>query len=66
MRLSDVMGGAGLAIFPEIALVLFLVVFALVSLRTVRQPRATREDLARLPLADDAVGGVHSGKGDCP
>ncbi len=57
MKLSDIMGHMDLATFPEIALVIFLVVFAAIGLRVLRpspERRAALDEAARLPL-DDAT-----------
>jgi cbb3-type cytochrome oxidase subunit 3 len=54
MRLSDVMSSLGLAIFPIIALGLFLSVFVGVVLRvTGRARRAELDGAALLPLAEE-------------
>ncbi len=54
MSLADVMGHAGLAIYAEVALVLFLVVFVAVVARTFSpRRRAEMERAAQLPLEDD-------------
>lgn len=56
MRLSDIMAHADLAIFPEIAMVIFLAVFVLAMARLARRPRAEIERLSRMPLDDDPPG----------
>jgi cbb3-type cytochrome oxidase subunit 3 len=53
MRLSDIMARSGLAIYAEIALVLFFVVFVVVVVRIFTSRRADEERHARLPLDDD-------------
>ena len=56
MKLSDVVGHAGLALYTEIALVLFLLVFVAVVWRTWRPSRrAELEAQARMPLEPDAL-----------
>lgn len=55
MKLSDVMSAAGLAIYAEVALVLFLAVFAGVALKLWFQK--TDPELARLPLDQDPTEG---------
>ena len=50
MRLSDIMGHAGLARYAEIALILFMLAFVVVVIRTLRSPRHEIERQARLPL----------------
>ena len=54
MNLTDLMSGMGLALYPQIALVIFLAVFAAIVVRTWRQPRGEVNYLAHLPIADDA------------
>ena len=53
MRISDIVSGMDLATYPQIALVIFLGVFAAVSWRALRK-RHTAEyaEAARLPLED--------------
>ncbi len=54
MKLSDVMGHAGLSGYAEIAMILFLVAFVAVMLRvTVFSNRREMERASRLPLEDD-------------
>lgn len=65
MKLSDVMGHAGLSGYAEVALVIFAVVFTAVAVRTLR--RAARSELlraARLPLHDGAVAGSTTDGGE--
>jgi len=53
MRLSDIMGGLDLTIFPQAALVIFLGVFAAVIGRVMRRSRhAELQHAAFLPLDD--------------
>ena len=53
MRLSDLMSNMDLAIYPQIALVIFLVVFAGVLVRVFSKSKAKDyEEAARLPLED--------------
>jgi len=55
VKLSDVMSNAGLAVYAEAGLVLFLLVFVAVSVRLFR--RGVHEEfsaLSRLPLSDDS------------
>jgi hypothetical protein len=56
MRLTDIMSGSGLAGFAEIALILFMIAFALIA-TTLFLPSRKRdlERQGRLPLDDDAV-----------
>ena len=60
MKLTDIMSYADLSTFPQVGLVIFLVVFATVAWRVLRPAAATREALeraARLPLDDTRPGG---------
>lgn len=52
--LADVIAGARLYFFADVALVIFLAVFAAIFLRVVFTNRATVERQANLPLQDDA------------
>lgn len=53
MRLSEIMSGAGLSIFPQVGLVIFLAVFVAVVWRVLRH-RSTPESarFESLPLDD--------------
>jgi cbb3-type cytochrome oxidase subunit 3 len=54
MKLSDVMSHAGLSIYAEVALVIFLVAFVAVVVRTFLPSRRREMDEAsRLPLNDE-------------
>lgn len=54
MRMSDIVGSLDLSIYTQVALVLFVGVFAAVLARTYsRRQRAEMGRAARLPLADD-------------
>jgi cbb3-type cytochrome oxidase subunit 3 len=56
MKLSDIMGNAGLSGFAEVALVIFVVVFAAVVVRTFLPSRHREMERARhLPLDDGAA-----------
>ena len=53
MKLSDIMGHAGLSVYAEIALVLFLLTFVAVLIRLFApSQRAALEQAGRLPLDD--------------
>jgi cbb3-type cytochrome oxidase subunit 3 len=52
VKLSDIMGALRLEIYPEIALAIFLVVFAGVVLRLFTS-RERFDEIERLPLADE-------------
>jgi len=57
VKLSDVMSDAGLAIYAEIALVLFLLAFIGIVVAIFRPSQKRRMDAAsRLPLDDDSTG----------
>jgi cbb3-type cytochrome oxidase subunit 3 len=54
MRLSDIVGHAGLAFYTEVALVLFVLVFVGVVVRTWRPSRRAELEAQRLlPLESD-------------
>lgn len=54
MRLSDIMGGLDLSFFPQIALVIFLLVFGAVAVRLIaNRTRSEYDAMAQLPLASD-------------
>ena len=56
MRLTDIMSGANLAVYPEIGLLIFLAVFAAIAVRVYRRSRG--EEYARwaaMPLDDGAA-----------
>ena len=54
MRLSDIMANAGLAGYAEIALILFMVVFAAIVWRIFRPGRQQEMNAAaRMPLDDE-------------
>jgi cbb3-type cytochrome oxidase subunit 3 len=53
MSLSDIMGHAGLSIYAQISLILFLVVFIAIIARTFAPSRRRElEEASRLPLDD--------------
>jgi len=55
MRLSDIMGHAGLSRFAEIALVIFMIAFIAIVIRTWAPSRRAEQERARhLPFDDDA------------
>lgn len=53
MKLSDIMSAAGLSIYAEVALMLFLGVFLAVALDVFRSSRR-HEETSLLPLEDDS------------
>lgn len=56
MKLSDIMGGLELTVFPQVALVLFLAIFTAVLLKVFgRGRRMEYERAAALPLEDGAI-----------
>lgn len=55
MRLSDIMGRLELSAYPQVALVIFLAVFAILGARVFARARKGEfERAASLPLHDDA------------
>jgi cbb3-type cytochrome oxidase subunit 3 len=56
MKLSDIMAAAGLSFYAQVALVLFLIVFIAIAIRTFLPSRRQELDEAsRLPLDDGPV-----------
>lgn len=56
MRLSDIMGGLDLTVFPQAAMVMFVGIFAVVLVRVLGRSRRTEmERAAGLPLDDGAI-----------
>jgi cbb3-type cytochrome oxidase subunit 3 len=53
MKLSDIVSGAGLAMYAEIALLMFFVVFLAILMRTLFANRESLERAARMPLEDE-------------
>lgn len=54
MSLSDIMSYESLTLLPQLALVIFLIVFGAITFRTFRRGRSAELDAAaHLPLADD-------------
>jgi hypothetical protein len=53
MRLSDIMSNMNLASYPQIALIIFLVVFACIAIYVWRVPRQLMQERSRLPLDED-------------
>lgn len=54
MSLSDIMSYESLTLLPQVALVIFLVVFGAIAYRTFRRGGSAELDAAaRLPLTDD-------------
>jgi len=57
MHLADIMSHAGLAGFAEVALVLFLIAFAVILFDTFRpSSRKALDAASRLPFDDDSTG----------
>jgi cbb3-type cytochrome oxidase subunit 3 len=62
MRLSDVMGHAGLAGYAEVALILFAAAFVAIVIRTFRPGRQAEMDaMSRMPLEDEPGASVREG-----
>ncbi|MEO0631341.1 MAG: hypothetical protein AAFY46_11570 [Planctomycetota bacterium] len=55
MRLSELMSNMDLAVWPKMALVIFLVVFAAVVIRAMTSKRTYTDRMSAMPLADDAT-----------
>jgi cbb3-type cytochrome oxidase subunit 3 len=54
MKLSDIMAHAGLSMYAQVALVLFVAAFLLITIRTFAPSRASElAHMATLPLDDD-------------
>jgi cbb3-type cytochrome oxidase subunit 3 len=53
--IADVVGASGLAGYAEVALLLFFLVFVVVSVRALATNRASIDRAARLPLDDDCA-----------
>ena len=54
MRLTDIMSGLNLSIYPEIALVIFIAIFTGVLIRVFSRSRQSEfERASQLPLLDD-------------
>lgn len=54
MSLSELMSSYGLAFFPQVGLIVFIVVFVLVVARAALAPRSEMDRAARLALEDGA------------
>lgn len=55
MRLSDIMSAANLAIYAEVGLVLFLLVFVVVAFRVFASKAGAFDEQAMIPLSDEPV-----------
>ncbi len=56
MRLSDIMGNMDLSIYPQIGLVMFLLIFTVVVARILnRSNNPIYEQASLLPLSDEVV-----------
>ena len=55
MSLSDIIGNMNLATFPQAAMLLFLLVFAAVTVRVLRRPRSDMRACAEIPLEDNGT-----------
>lgn len=61
MKLSDIMSHAGLSVYAEIALVLFLGVFIVITIRTFAPSnRRALQEASMLPLDDGTLVTVHT------
>lgn len=62
MRLTDIMSNAGLSRFAEIAMVIFMIAFVAIVIRTWAPSRRAEQERARhLPFDDDARDATHAG-----
>ena len=62
MKLSDIVGNAGLSGYAEVALILFFVAFLAILVRTIRMSdRAELDRVSRLPLEEDPPAGTQEG-----
>lgn len=62
MRLSDVISNAAdLSLYPKVGLVLFVLVFVTILVRTLRRPSAQTDRWGLLPLNDDDTGAGAAG-----
>ena len=56
MTLTDLMSGAGLSIYAQLALLIFLAVFVAIVIRTFAPSRnQVMDELSRLPLEDERI-----------
>ncbi len=63
MKLSELMSQAGLSLYAEVALVLFLAAFAAILYTTFRPGAARRmHEMSRLPLDDEGAGPPREGE----
>ncbi len=53
MKLSDIVSGAGLSVYAEIALLIFIVVFFAIVLRVMLAKRSSMDRAAQLPFDDE-------------
>lgn len=64
MKLVDVMSASGLSIYAIVALVLFMISFVAILIRTFAPSQASQHAHdARLPLSDDDKEPVQTGRG---
>jgi cbb3-type cytochrome oxidase subunit 3 len=52
MKLSDVVSGSGLAMFAEVALIIFFVAFIAIGIALLLTRRADHDRAARIPFDD--------------
>lgn len=64
MKLVDVMSASGLSIYAIVALLLFVISFVAIVIRTFAPSQASQHDYdARLPLSDDDQEPAQPGRG---
>lgn len=55
MKLSDVMSAANLAIYAEVGLLIFFLVFVAVAVRVLMRRPSAYDEVSRIPLSDEPV-----------
>jgi cbb3-type cytochrome oxidase subunit 3 len=62
MRLSDIVSHSGLAVYAEVALIIFFLAFLVIVARLwLRRDRKELERMSHMPLDDDADGSTGPG-----
>lgn len=55
MRMSDILSAVDLTVYPIVALVIFLTIFAVACVRIVRASKAEMRHASTIPLEDDGL-----------
>lgn len=63
MSLTDIMSGADLSAYPQIGLLIFLLVFVLVAWRALRKPARQNREWAAIAVDDEPVRASENEKG---